>query len=166
MNHALAVGWVGEAWQKVNAESIQNCFYKTGLFGDRAQPQSDDGTKELQVILTEARCDVSADEYMESDDISITYTDNEKDLPHDIYKLFTIIPCDYDEEDHLNIVRKGVTASRLHSHIEELRWGLTNVADPNLKRKYQELITELSGSVGCLYKQAKLSFTKQSSDDN
>ena len=65
----------------MNAENIQNCFYKTGLFGDRAQPQSDDGTKELQVILTEARCDVSADEYMESDDISITYTDNEKDLP-------------------------------------------------------------------------------------
>ena len=137
----------------MNAESIQNCFYNNCLFSNRAQLQSDDGTKELQVILTEVRCDVSADEYMESDGISITYTDNKKDLPHDIYKLFTIISCDY----HLNIIRKGVTASRLHSHVKKLRWGLTNVADPNLKRKYQELIRQC----GVLYKQSKLSFVMQ-----
>ena len=66
----------------------------------------------------------------------------------------------------MSMTKKGVTASRLHSHIEELRWGFTNVADPNLKRKYLEIITKLSGSMRCLYKQAKLSFTKQPSDDH
>ena len=166
VNLALAINWAAEAWQKVKPVSIQNCFHKTGLFGGEAQPQSDDSAKELQVILKEVRCDISAEEYLESDNINITYTENEKDLPHDIYRLFVTIPTSYDEEDHTSMTKKGVTASRLHSHIEELRWGFTNVKDPNLKRKYQELITELSGSMGCLYKQAKLSFTKQPSDDN
>ena len=116
----------------------------------------------LQEQLTAVYASVNSDEYLDADGVDFTYECNDDDLPGDIFSVITTLnhePCDEDENaNYPGVLLSGIPREKVLAHIEELRTMMSKATTPTLKRHYQEIITELTGGVLQLCKQAKLDF--------
>ena len=163
INIGTIVHWVSEAWKKVSAITITNYFKKTGLFGEEAELLlSDTSEGELQTQLTAVKATVSAEEYLDADNIDLIYDCDEEELTQKVYERISTFDSEKEDEDDSSEkprgLLRGITREKTLAHIEELRTMMSLATTPTLRQFYQGIIFELMGSVERLSKQAKLDF--------
>ena len=160
INLGIVVNWISDAWKKVSATTIINCFQKTGLFGGRGELLSSDTAEyELQARLTEVRASVNVEEYLSADDIDLTYDCSDDQLSQVVFERMSAFQQEHDEEGLIDKTKsplEGFTRAQILAQVEELRKMMNAATTPSLRRNLQEAITELLGGVEQMCKQVKL----------
>ena len=87
INLGVVINWIGEAWNEISEITITNCFKKSSLFGEEPELLlTDTGTRELQAELTAVSASASLEEYLDADNIDLTYDCDISDLNKKIYE--------------------------------------------------------------------------------
>ena len=163
INLGVVVHWISDAWKKVSEMTITNCFKKTKLFDQKAELLiTDTAEGELQAQLTTVNATVSAEEYLNTDEIDLSYNCSEEKLSQEVYESVSTFEGE-DENDEEEFTEKpraleGVSIERTQSHVGELRLMLSFATTPTLMQTYGKIIFELARNTEQLLKQAKLDF--------
>ena len=150
--------------KKISVVTINNCFKKSGLFGEEPELLlTDTGTGELQAELTAVSASASLEEYLDADNIDLSYNCSAEDLNKKFYeRVHTLKNEDGDESNKPLPLLVGVPKDKFLANVEELRTMLSLATTPELKLCYLELIHILTAGVRPHLHQAKLSFSVSS----
>ena len=80
INLGVVINWISEAWKKISVVTINNCFKKSGLFGEEPELLlTDTDTGALQAELTAVSASASLEEYLDTDNIDLSYNCSAED---------------------------------------------------------------------------------------